>query len=55
MIGVVGLFIIGFFYDYLGSFVLMLYFFIIIGFIVILLGWKIIKLVKGKVEGLFVK
>ncbi|MFE4089819.1 CynX/NimT family MFS transporter [Priestia sp. YIM B13484] len=55
MIGAVGPFIIGFLHDYLGSFVLTLYLLIIIGFIAILLGWKITKPAKGKTEGLPVK
>ncbi|MEH7518235.1 MFS transporter [Priestia megaterium] len=55
MIGAVGPFIIGFLHDYLGSFVPTLYLLIIIGFIAILLGWKITKPAKGKVEGLPVK
>ncbi|QSX24079.1 CynX/NimT family MFS transporter [Priestia megaterium] len=55
MIGAVGPFIIGFLHDYLGSFVPTLYLLIIIGFIAILLGWKITKPAKGKVEGLSVK
>jgi MFS transporter, CP family, cyanate transporter len=55
MIGAVGPFIIGFLHDYLGSFVPTLYLLIIIGFIVILLGWKITKPAKVKVEGLPVK
>ncbi|PGT76116.1 MFS transporter [Priestia megaterium] len=55
MIGAVGPFIIGFLYDYLGSFVPTLYLLIIIGFIAILLGWKITKPAKGKAEGLPVK
>ncbi|TCN04344.1 CP family cyanate transporter-like MFS transporter [Bacillus sp. BK006] len=55
MIGAVGPFIIGFLHDYLGSFVPTLYLLIIIGFIAILLGWKITKPAKGKAEGLSVK
>ena len=55
MIGAVGPFIIGFLHDYLGSFVPTLYLLIIIGFIAILLGWKITKPAKGKAEGLPVK
>jgi len=55
MIGAVGPFIIGFLHDYLGSFVPTLYLLIIIGFIAILLGWKITKAAKGKTEGLPVK
>ncbi|MCU7739743.1 MFS transporter [Priestia megaterium] len=55
MIGAVGPFIIGFLHDYLGSFVPTLYLLIIIGFIAILLGWKITKPAKGKTEGLPVK
>ncbi|MED3881831.1 CynX/NimT family MFS transporter [Priestia megaterium] len=55
MIGAVGPFIIGFLHDYLGSFVPTLYLLIIIGFIAILLGWKITKPARGKVEGLPVK
>jgi MFS transporter, CP family, cyanate transporter len=55
MIGAVGPFIIGFLHDYLGSFVPTLYLLMIIGFIAILLGWKITKPAKGKVEGLPVK
>ncbi|CAK8586096.1 CynX/NimT family MFS transporter [Priestia megaterium] len=55
MIGAVGPFIIGFLHDYLGSFVPTLYLLIIIGFIAILLGWKITKSAKGKAEGLSVK
>lgn len=55
MIGAVGPFIIGFLHDYLGSFVPTLYLLIIIGFIVILLGWKITKPDNVKVEGLSVK
>ncbi|KRE10867.1 hypothetical protein ASE46_04665 [Bacillus sp. Root239] len=55
MIGAVGPFIIGFLHDYLGSFVPTLYLLIIIGFIAILLGWKISKPAKGKTEGLPVK
>ncbi|MEG8976827.1 MFS transporter [Priestia megaterium] len=55
MIGAVGPFIIGFLHDYLGSFVPTLYLLIIIGFIAILLGWKITKPAKGKTEGLLVK
>ena len=50
MIGAVGPFIIGFLHDYLGSFVPTLYLLIIMGFIVILLGWKITKPAKVKVE-----
>ncbi|WP_061859901.1 CynX/NimT family MFS transporter [Priestia megaterium] len=52
MIGAVGPFIIGFLHDYLGSFVPTLYLLIIIGIIVILLGWKITKPAKVKVEGI---
>ncbi|PVE71161.1 CynX/NimT family MFS transporter [Priestia megaterium] len=52
MIGAVGPFIIGFLHDYLGSFVPTLYLLIIMGFIVILLGWKITKPAKVKVEGI---
>ncbi|MET3689656.1 CP family cyanate transporter-like MFS transporter [Priestia megaterium] len=55
MIGAVGPFIIGFLHDYLGSFVPTLYLLIIIGFIAILLGWKITKPAKGKADGLSVK
>ncbi|WP_337133387.1 CynX/NimT family MFS transporter [Priestia megaterium] len=55
MIGAVGPFIIGFLHDYLGSFVPTLYLLIIIGFIAILLGWKITKPAKGKTGGLPVK
>ncbi|MBY0004065.1 MFS transporter [Priestia aryabhattai] len=55
MIGAVGPFIIGFLHDYLGSFVPTLYLLIIIGFIAILLGWKITKSARGKAEGLPVK
>lgn len=55
MIGAVGPFIIGFLHDYLGSFVPTLYILIIIGFIAILLGWKITKPARGKAEGLPVK
>ncbi|MFB4320749.1 MFS transporter [Priestia sp. BR_2] len=55
IIGAVGPFIIGFLHDYLGSFVPTLYLLIIIGFIAILLGWKITKPAKGKAEGLPVK
>ncbi|MER2172948.1 MAG: MFS transporter [Psychrobacillus psychrodurans] len=55
MIGAVGPFIIGFLHDYLGSFVPTLYLLIIIGFIAILLGWKITKPARGKAEGLPVK
>ncbi|MED3922600.1 MFS transporter [Priestia aryabhattai] len=55
MIGAVGPFIIGFLRDYLGSFVPTLYLLIIIGFIAILLGWKITKPARGKAEGLPVK
>jgi MFS transporter, CP family, cyanate transporter len=55
MIGAVGPFIIGFLHDYLGSFVPTLYLLIIIGFIVILLGWKITKPAKVKVEEIPVK
>ncbi|MEC1071359.1 MFS transporter [Priestia megaterium] len=55
MIGAVGPFIIGFLHDYLGSFIPTLYVLIIIGFIAILLGWKITKPAKGKAEGLPVK
>jgi MFS transporter, CP family, cyanate transporter len=55
MIGAVGPFIIGFLHDYLGSFVPTLYLLIIIGFIAILLGWKITKPAKGKAESLPVK
>ncbi|WP_341285014.1 CynX/NimT family MFS transporter [Priestia megaterium] len=55
MIGAVGPLIIGFLHDYLGSFVPTLYLLIIIGFIAILLGWKITKPAKGKAEGLPVK
>ncbi|MDW4511802.1 MFS transporter [Priestia megaterium] len=55
MIGAFGPFIIGFLHDYLGSFVPTLYLLIIIGFIAILLGWKITKPAKGKVEGLPLK
>lgn len=43
MIGAVGPFIIGFLHDYLGSFTPTLYLLIFLGFIVILLGWKITK------------
>lgn len=43
MIGAVGPFIIGFLHDYLGSFIPTLYLLILLGFIVILLGWKITK------------
>ena len=52
MVGAVGPFIIGFLHDYLGSFVPTLYLLIIMGFIVILLGWKITKPAKVKVEGI---
>lgn len=52
MIGAVGPFIIGFLHDYLGSFVPTLYLLIIIGIIVILLGWKITKPAKVRVEGI---
>ncbi|MFE3897204.1 MULTISPECIES: CynX/NimT family MFS transporter [unclassified Priestia] len=52
MIGAVGPFIIGFLHDYLGSFVPTLYLLIIMGFIVILLGWKITKPAKVKVDGI---
>jgi len=55
MIGAVGPFIIGFLHDYLGSFVPTLYLLIIIGFIAILLGWKITKPARGKAEDLPVK
>ncbi len=55
MIGAVGPFIIGFLHDYLGSFVPTLYLLIIIGFIAILLGWKITKPARDKAEGLPVK
>ncbi|MFP8642666.1 CynX/NimT family MFS transporter [Priestia aryabhattai] len=55
MIGAVGPFIIGLLHDYLGSFVPTLYLLIIIGFIAILLGWKITKPARGKAEGLPVK
>ncbi|MBK0008749.1 MFS transporter [Bacillus sp. S35] len=55
MIGAVGPFIIGFLHDYLGSFVPTLYLLIIIGFIAIILGWKITKPARGKAEGLPVK
>ncbi|MFQ6386392.1 CynX/NimT family MFS transporter [Priestia aryabhattai] len=55
MIGAVGPFIIGFLHDYLGSFVPTLYLLIIIGFIAILLGWKITKPARGKAESLPVK
>ncbi|MFK7677241.1 MFS transporter [Priestia megaterium] len=55
MIGAVGPFIIGFLHDYLGSFVPTLYLLIMMGFIVILLGWKITKPAKVKVEGIPVK
>lgn len=41
MIGAVGPFIIGYLHDYLGSFIPTLYLLIFLGFIVILLGWKI--------------
>ncbi|MFP5163224.1 MFS transporter [Staphylococcus equorum] len=43
MIGAVGPFIIGFLHDYLGSFIPTLYLLIFLGFIVIILGWKITK------------
>jgi len=43
MIGAIGPFIIGFLHDYLGSFIPTLYLLIFLGFIVILLGWKITK------------
>lgn len=43
MIGAVGPFIIGLLHDYLGSFIPTLYLLIFLGFIVILLGWKITK------------
>ncbi|WP_049627943.1 MFS transporter [Bacillus sp. JFL15] len=43
MIGAVGPFIIGFLHDYLGSFVPALYLLIILGLIIILLGWKLTK------------
>ncbi len=43
MIGAVGPVIIGFLHDYTGSFIPTLYFLIILGFIVILLGWKLTK------------
>ncbi|MGF9857818.1 MFS transporter [Priestia endophytica] len=55
MIGAVGPFIIGFLHDYMGSFVPTLYLLIIIGFIVILLGWKITKPANVKQEGIPVK
>lgn len=43
MIGAVGPFVIGLLYDYTGSFLPTLYLLIAIGFIVIILGWKITK------------
>lgn len=43
MIGAVGPIIIGLLYDYTGSFIPTLYLLMIIGFIVILLGWKLTK------------
>ncbi|WP_160032162.1 MFS transporter [Paenibacillus sp. An7] len=55
MIGAVGPFIIGFLHDCLGSFVPTLYLLILLGFIVLLLGWKITKPAHAKEEGLSVK
>lgn len=43
MIGAVGPFIIGLLYDYTGSFLPTMYLLIAIGFVVIVLGWKITK------------
>jgi MFS transporter, CP family, cyanate transporter len=52
MIGAVGPFIIGLLYDYTGSFAPTLYLLIILGFIVILLGWKLTKTVSSKEENI---
>lgn len=55
IIGAVGPFIIGFLHDFLGSFVPTLYLLILLGFIVMFLGWKITKPPHAKEEGLFAK
>lgn len=52
MIGAVGPVIIGFLHDYTGSFIITLYLLIILGLIVILLGWKLTKPTYSKKESM---